>query len=162
MQTYTPPLRDMRFVLHELHDAKSLMALPGLADMTPDVLDAVLDEAGKFISATLLPLNAGGDAEGCRYEDGEVHTPKGFKAAYRAFVAENGVHLVIVYQEWFPGEIPEDWQRVGTLSLSRTPISAAYRDAQFYVTDSATASQVRNELASFQKTLPPGVKLTIF
>jgi len=83
-------------------------------------------------------------------------------AAYRAFVAENGVHLVIVYQEWFPGEIPEDWQRVGTLSLSRTPISAAYRDAQFYVTDSATASQVRNELASFQKTLPPGVKLTIF
>ena len=86
MQTYTPPLRDMRFVLHELHDSAALAKLPGLEEMTPDVLNTVLEEAGKFISATLLPLNASGDAEGCRYEDGVVRTPKGFKEAYKAFV----------------------------------------------------------------------------
>ena len=86
MQTYTPPLRDMRFVIHELHDSTSLAALPGLEEMTPDLLNTILDEAGKFIGATLLPLNASGDAEGCHYEDGVVRTPKGFKQAYKAFV----------------------------------------------------------------------------
>jgi len=86
MQTYTPPLRDMRFVIHELHDSTSLAALPGLEEMTPDLLNTILDEAGKFITATLLPLNASGDAEGCHYEDGVVRTPKGFKEAYKSFV----------------------------------------------------------------------------
>ena len=86
MQTYTAPLRDMRFVLHELHDSTSLSHLPGLAEATPDLLDTILEEAAKLISARLLPLNASGDAEGCRYESGVVHTPKGFKEAYAAFV----------------------------------------------------------------------------
>jgi alkylation response protein AidB-like acyl-CoA dehydrogenase len=86
MQTYTPPLRDMRFVLNELHDSTSLAKLPGLEEMTPDLLNTILEEAGKFISATLLPLNASGDAEGCRYEDGVVRTPQGFKEAYQAFI----------------------------------------------------------------------------
>jgi alkylation response protein AidB-like acyl-CoA dehydrogenase len=86
MQTYTAPLRDMRFVIHELHDSAALRALPGLEDMTPDLLNTVLDEAAKFIGAVLLPLNASGDAEGCRYEDGVVRTPQGFKEAYRAFI----------------------------------------------------------------------------
>jgi alkylation response protein AidB-like acyl-CoA dehydrogenase len=87
MQTYAPPLRDMRFVLHELHDSNSLAALPGLEEMTPELLDTVLEEAGRFLGGTLLPLNASGDAEGCRYADGVVRTPAGFKEAYRAFVA---------------------------------------------------------------------------
>jgi alkylation response protein AidB-like acyl-CoA dehydrogenase len=86
MQTYTAPLRDMRFVIHELHDSTALAKLPGLEEITPDLLNTVLEEAGKFISAVLLPLNASGDAEGCRYEDGTVRTPKGFKEAYRAFI----------------------------------------------------------------------------
>src|ERR1700692_1838499 len=86
MQTYTAPLRDMRFVIHELHDSAALRALPGLEESTPDLLNTVLDEAAKFIGAVLLPLNASGDAEGCRYEDGVVRTPKGFKEAYRAFI----------------------------------------------------------------------------
>ena len=86
MQTYTAPLRDMRFVLDELHDSAALRTLPGLEDMTPDVLNSILEEAGKFFTSVLLPLNASGDAEGCRYEDGAVRTPKGFKEAYKAFV----------------------------------------------------------------------------
>jgi hypothetical protein len=86
MQTYTAPLRDMRFVIHEVHDSASLAKLPGLEEVTPELLDTILDEAAKFIAAVLLPLNASGDAEGCHYEDGVVRTPKGFKEAYRAFV----------------------------------------------------------------------------
>jgi alkylation response protein AidB-like acyl-CoA dehydrogenase len=86
MQTYTAPLRDMRFVLHELHDSTSLKHLPGLQEITPELLDTILEEAAKFIGAVLQPLNASGDAEGCRYENGVVRTPKGFPEAYRAFV----------------------------------------------------------------------------
>ncbi len=86
MQTYTAPLRDMRFLLHELHDSAALRTLPGLEEMTPDLLDTILEEAAKFIAEVLLPLNAAGDAEGCHFENGAVRTPKGFKDAYRAFV----------------------------------------------------------------------------
>ncbi len=83
MQTYKAPLRDMRFVLHELHaDAQPL---PGLEDFTPDVADVILEEAGKFCTERLLPLNASGDEEGCCLENGVVRTPKGFPEAYKAF-----------------------------------------------------------------------------
>jgi alkylation response protein AidB-like acyl-CoA dehydrogenase len=89
MQTYTAPLRDMRFVMHELHDSTALTKLPGLEEMTAELFDTVLDEAAKFLTATLLPLNASGDAEGCHFENGVVTTPKGFKSAYKSF-AEGG------------------------------------------------------------------------
>jgi alkylation response protein AidB-like acyl-CoA dehydrogenase len=85
MQIYNAPLRDMRFVMHELHDSAALAKLPGLEEATPDLLDSVLEEAAKFITATLLPLNASGDAQGCHYENGVVRTPTGFKEAYKAF-----------------------------------------------------------------------------
>ena len=87
MQKYTAPLRDMRFVLHELHDAASLQSLPGLEEASPDLLNTILEEAGKFIGEVIQPLNASGDAEGCRWQDGVVHTPAGFKEAYHAFVS---------------------------------------------------------------------------
>src|SRR6202048_1033840 len=85
MQTYTAPLRDMRFVLHELHNGASLTHLPGLEEITPDLVNSILEEAAKFIRSVLLPLNASGDAEGCHYENGVVRTPKGFKEAYKTF-----------------------------------------------------------------------------
>src|ERR1700737_3044884 len=90
MHIYTAPLRDMRFVLHELHDSTSLTHLTGLEEITPDLVNSILEEAAKFICSTLLPLNASGDAEGCHYENGVVRTPKGFKEAYRAFVEGGG------------------------------------------------------------------------
>jgi alkylation response protein AidB-like acyl-CoA dehydrogenase len=77
----------MRFVMHELHDSASLTRLPGLSEATPELLDTVLEEAAKFITQVLLPLNASGDAEGCHYEDGVVRTPAGFKEAYTAFTS---------------------------------------------------------------------------
>ena len=85
MQVYTPPLRDMRFVLHELHGSEQLSTLKGLEEVTPDLIDAVLEEAGKFVTEVLAPLNQSGDLEGCTYENGVVRTPKGFKEAYKAF-----------------------------------------------------------------------------
>ncbi len=89
MATFTPPLRDMKFVLRELFDGNSLAALEGYGDFTPDVIDAVLEEAGKISSEVLFPLNRTGDEEGCTLENGVVRTPKGFKEAYKKF-AEGG------------------------------------------------------------------------
>jgi hypothetical protein len=83
-------------------------------------------------------------------------------ADYKAFVAANNVHLIMVYQEWFPDQIPDAWQHVGTMSLSRPHLSVPQEDVQFYVTDDATAARVREELAAFRKTLPARVELTIF
>jgi alkylation response protein AidB-like acyl-CoA dehydrogenase len=85
MSTYAAPLRDIRFVLHELHDSASLATLPGLKEISPDLIDSILEEAAKFCTEVLAPLNASGDAEGCRLENGVVRTPKGFPEAYRAY-----------------------------------------------------------------------------
>jgi 3-(methylsulfanyl)propanoyl-CoA dehydrogenase len=87
MPEYIAPIADMRFVLHELLADERLEELPGNEDFTPDVLDAVLDEAGKFCSTVLQPLNRAGDEQGCRLENGVVRTPDGFREAYAEFVA---------------------------------------------------------------------------
>ncbi len=86
MQTYRAPLREMRFVLHELLDASALAALPGHEEATPDVIDAMIEEGARLCENVLLPLNRSADEEGCHYENGAVRTPEGFKEAYRRFV----------------------------------------------------------------------------
>lgn len=85
MADYTPPLRDMRFVYHELHDCGAIAAFPAYADYTADLVDPVLEEAGKICAEILHPINRSGDEEGCRLENGVVRTPKGFPEAYRLF-----------------------------------------------------------------------------
>ena len=87
MATYTAPLRDMKFVYRELFDGDGLATLPGYADFSPDVVDAVLEEAAKISKEVLFPLNRSGDEEGCTFENGVVRTPKGFKEAYNQFIA---------------------------------------------------------------------------
>ena len=82
-------------------------------------------------------------------------------AAYDALLRSSGVHLAIVYDEIFVGRIPGDWQKIGTMDLSRPAVSSAERDVQFYATDPATAIKARIELAKFQKTLPLEVKFVI-
>jgi hypothetical protein len=81
---------------------------------------------------------------------------------YRAFVAGCSVHLVIIYDEWFPDQIPASWIKVASMELSRLRVSPAEAEVQFYATDSTTARQLHSELESFSKSLPPGVKLTIY
>ena len=85
MQTYKAPLRDMRFVLHELHDSATLSRLRGLEDVSPELMDHILEEAAKVAEEVLLPINASGDEDGCVLENGVVRTPKGFKEAYGTF-----------------------------------------------------------------------------
>jgi hypothetical protein len=89
MPSYTPPLRDMQFVLHEVLDAVgTLKALPPHADIDADTINAVIEEGGKFASEVLTPLNRIGDEEGCTLdkETHEVRAPSGFKEAYARYV----------------------------------------------------------------------------
>ncbi len=90
MPTYTPPLRDMQFVMNELLNVTDdLKTIPKYADIDTDTISAVLEEGGKFASEVALPLNISGDAEGCKIDQTThaVTTPKGFKEAYQQYVA---------------------------------------------------------------------------
>mgnify|MGYP003600866207 FL=1 len=89
MPTYTPPLRDMQFVLHEvLKVTDELKVLPPHAEVDADTINAVLEEGGKFAAEVAFPLNISGDTEGCRLDKTthEVTTPQGFKEAYAQYV----------------------------------------------------------------------------
>ena len=87
MGSYIPPLRDMQFVLHEVLDIENvLQGLPAHADMDADTINAVIEEAGKFASEVLFPLNQSGDQEGCQWHDTVVTTPRGYKEAYQQYV----------------------------------------------------------------------------
>ncbi len=85
MAVYKAPLKDIQFVLNEVLDVSNLAKLPGYEDATPDTIQAILEEAAKLCENVLFPLNRSGDEEGCTYENGVVHTPKGFREAYRQF-----------------------------------------------------------------------------
>ena len=88
MPAYRTPLRDMRFLLHEVHDfAAHYASLEGVTEVTRDLLDGIVDEIGRFTEQELQPLNAPGDAEGCHFENGVVRTPAGFREAYAAYAA---------------------------------------------------------------------------
>ena len=89
MAQYTPPLRDLQFVLHELLDVSSeFKQMPAHADIDADTINAVLEEGGKFAAEVLFPINSSGDAEGCKLDKAthEVTPPTGFKEAYAKYV----------------------------------------------------------------------------
>lgn len=86
MTAYRAPLDDMRFVLRELAGLDAVAALPGHEDATPDLIDAILAEAGKLATDVLAPLNPVGDRQGCVLENGVVRTPDGFSQAYGQFI----------------------------------------------------------------------------
>ena len=89
MPTYTPPLRDMQFVMYEvLNVVEDFKAMPKHADIDADTINSVLEEAGKFAAEVTFPLNISGDTEGCKLDQAthEVKTPAGFKEAYGKFV----------------------------------------------------------------------------
>lgn len=86
MPTYKAPLRDISFVIRELFNYQNIQKLPPYGEFTDDIVDAVLNEAGRFCETVLFPINRSGDEEGCIYKDGTVTTPKGFKEAYKQFI----------------------------------------------------------------------------
>lgn len=84
---YRAPLRDMRFVIEEWLDADSVWrSIPDWTDFDSDTALQVLEEAGRFVSEQLAPLNADGDLQECQFHDGEVSMPSGFRESYRAWV----------------------------------------------------------------------------
>jgi alkylation response protein AidB-like acyl-CoA dehydrogenase len=90
MPSYTPPLRDMQFVMHEVFKVTDdFKAMPQHADIDVDTINAVLEEVGKFATDVIFPLNISGDSEGCTLDPvtHAVTTPKGFKEAYAQYVA---------------------------------------------------------------------------
>src|SRR5690606_38947349 len=83
------PLKEIRFTLEHVADLGGLAKLPGCENAEPDLVAAVLEEAGKFAEGELGPLNRVGDQEGAKFENGVVRTPTGFADAYKQF-AEAG------------------------------------------------------------------------
>ncbi len=98
MPSYTAPTKDLHFVLHDLLQV-SASDVPGYGDLEADFTSAVIEEAAKLAQDVLAPLNAVGDSQGCRLENGVVYTPEGFKAAFEQIKAGG----------WNGLDIPEDF-----------------------------------------------------
>jgi alkylation response protein AidB-like acyl-CoA dehydrogenase len=91
---YVAPLKDMQFVLKHVVGLDQVNTLPGWEELTEDVVDAILEEAGKFASEVLSPLNVVGDRVGAKWKDGEVTTAPGFRAAYQQYCAGGWNNMV--------------------------------------------------------------------
>ena len=113
MSNYVGPLKDMRFVLNELAGLGEVAKLPGCEEASPETVDAILEEASKFSTQIIDPLNYSGDQEGSKWRDGAVATPKGFKEAYRQFV-EGG---------WAGLPLEPEWGGQGLPKLLSTPVT---------------------------------------
>ena len=93
MGGYKAPLHDMAFVMNDLGVLQTVADLPGHEDLNSELVGTILETAGRFAGDILAPLNHPGDQQGCRMDDGVVHTPEGFSEAYRAFSADGWTGL---------------------------------------------------------------------
>ena len=87
MSDYSAPLRDVRFVLEHIVPLRDLTALPAFAHADADLVDGLLEEAGRFAATAVAPTNRDGDTIGAQLVDGEVRTPDSFRAAYAKYSA---------------------------------------------------------------------------
>ena len=129
--TYTAPINDMRFALDAIAQLPEIARLPGYEEATPDLVSAILEEAGKLAGEVLAPLNHPGDREGSVFENGVVRTPEGFQDAYRQFV--DGGWNALPFDPDFGGQglpwslataVQEMWQ-AANLSFGLCPLLTA-------------------------------------
>ena len=128
MSAYAAPLKDMRFVLNELAGLAEVAKLPGFEEASADTVNAILEEASKFASEVLDPINFSGDQEGSKLSDGEVRTPRGFRDAYRKF-CDGGWNALPFEHEWGGQGLPrlvstpvQEMWKSSNLSFSLCPL----------------------------------------
>ncbi|QEL65303.1 3-(methylthio)propanoyl-CoA dehydrogenase [Oryzomicrobium terrae] len=119
MAEYIAPLREMQFVMQELAGLEQVAQLPGCEEATADLADAILDEASKFASNVLSPLNWSGDQEGAKWANNAVTMPAGFKSAYQQF-AENG---------WTALACDPEFGGQGLPKILSTPVNEMWKSA---------------------------------
>ena len=119
MAEYVAPIREMQFVLKHVVGLDQVNKLPGWEEVTEDVVDAILEEAGKLANEVISPLNAIGDRQGAKWKDGVVTTPPGFKEAYAQYVNAG----------WGNIQSPEKYGGQGLPHLLATPIEEMWGSA---------------------------------
>ncbi len=129
--TYTAPITELRFALDAIADLPGIARLPGYEEATPDLVTAILEEAGRLAGEVMAPLNHPGDRGGSAFENGVVRTPDGFPEAYRQFV--EGGWNALPFDPDFGGQglpwslataVQEMWQ-AANLSFGLCPLLTA-------------------------------------
>jgi 3-(methylthio)propanoyl-CoA dehydrogenase len=124
MSDYTAPTKDMQFVIESLANLDVLNQLPGYQDATADMVEAILEQAGRFASEIIAPLNQSGDQHGAQLEDGKVIAPPGFADAYRQFT-ENG---------WMGLDQPPEFDGQGMPYLMQSAVAEMWNSANMAFT----------------------------
>src|SRR5690606_27001871 len=110
---YVTPLQDFRFTLKWLAGLDEVLALPGFEEVTPDLVDAILDENARFVEQAIVPLNVAGDTHPPRWDNGQVSTTPGFRQGFADYAASG----------WQGLQHPAQWGGQGLPKLVATPPS---------------------------------------
>lgn len=147
MAIYKAPLRDMNFIYREFLPALHPDEIPGREDAPPELVEAVLEELAKVAENVLFPLNRPGDEEGCRFEYGEVHTPQGFREAYRHF-REGGWTGLTARPEYGGQGLPETVYVLTSEILSASNLSfaiyAKLTHGAYHLLQKSASEEIRN------------------
>ncbi|NVK74691.1 MAG: acyl-CoA dehydrogenase [Oceanospirillaceae bacterium] len=119
MMNYQAPYKDMQLLVAQAYQQQGLDADESLAGFDPELANAVMEEAAKFASGVLAPLNTVGDVQGCRFDNGQVITPEGWQAAYQQF-AESG---------WIGLALPEAFGGQGLPKYIAQPVNEMWLSA---------------------------------
>ena len=145
---YNAPIKDMLFLVNEWIGLDKLTSLPGFDEFDADLLEAILEEAGKFSSTELLTINREGDEHAAIFEDGAVRTPPGFKEAYTLFI-ENGWTGIDANPEHGGQGLPKLLQNlidemVGATNVSFKLYTELSRGA-YHLVDDAASDEIREQ-----------------